>query len=65
MTAARPRVFTCDGCGVEHDLPWGYCIKCTAVLLDMGRAPEHRLNSQDVLDAHVEKMRAYAEEHPQ
>jgi len=49
----------CTGCGESHDYPWGYCLECTACLIDMSRDEVHRLNSQEVLDAQIEKMKKY------
>jgi len=57
---ALPKSGVCKSCGEDNDrLPWGFCIMCTAVILDMSREPAHRLNSQEFLDAHIQKIVDY------
>ena len=51
----------CKGCGEAQDYPWGYCVACSAVLLDMSREPQCRLNPPEVLEAQLEKIREYAD----
>ena len=51
----------CGGCGEPTDLPWGYCGDCSAILIDISRAPEHRLNSPAVIDRQRVKILRYKE----
>lgn len=49
----------CEYCGELSDLPWGACLMCTGVRLDISRHPDFRLNPRAVLLAHAEKMHNY------
>lgn len=51
----------CGGCGEPTDNPWSYCNDCSAVLIDLSRAPEHRLNSPAIIDRQRVKILRYAE----
>lgn len=59
MLEAPPIKDTCRECGIEIDLPWGHCADCTAVLLDLQRPERYRLNSPEVLEPLMQRMKRF------